>query len=759
MFCQNCGKELPAGARFCGGCGAPVPAAEAAPEETLPLQEAAPAQEPVTEAPQEAAPAEEGLQLEPLQAAAPATAMNPLPENMEQNEPILGQKKNRGKALILLAVIAVAAVAVVAGAVKLLTGSGGGGKPAYVYLTGDDELMFLKDLKADADKVRLSDEDGGYVRFSPDGKYLFFGESEDGSLNGDLYRMEIAKIGKDGVSPEKVSSDVSLYSYEMLKNGKAVFLRSSGDRQLRYYDGSESYKLASGVEEFTVNEAETYTYYTVRDEGDYTLDVYRIELKADSEKERLVKGANGVLTDLDADTLVYTEERDGGYAVYSIVPGGEKEKLASDVYTVEDVHVSGGKVSLLYLSEEENDDGGYNTYSVYHVTSGGEKEKLVSGVDGEIILREHENGKISFVYARMDVEEHTLYEFVTDSLAASDANIREPDYDDYRTVDPFWGWSTVDWDAYYEDWNVYREANSRQGIRENLKESNRNFISYTVTGYDNGQETVIAKDMDEMAAYSVEDDIWIYTKQEGEVRTVADLKDLSSAYEIYGLLDDGGDEDTVWYQNVKGTESRLSLDEEYTPTNIYILNGGEAVLQVRDEDYDYALLRYTAGKDGLTAAGTVTDEPYCGLTVRETKDGKDALYFFTDLDGKNGTGELVRFMNGEKSTVAKEAQRVMVLSDGKTVLKIDEVEYNTRREADEGSLYTVKDGKSEKIAGEVQLYSITCLDAGQILYISDGDLYLWNGSAATRLASDVARLWASEEMEYDSYYCSGDWGW
>ena len=120
MFCSNCGKEIPDGAKFCGFCGTPTEAAEQAKEEVKaqePVVEtpAVPAAEapatPVAEAP--AAPAAEAPATPVAEAPAapvapaPAPAYSPIPEEPKA-------KKGKGGKIIgiALAIVAVLAVAI-----------------------------------------------------------------------------------------------------------------------------------------------------------------------------------------------------------------------------------------------------------------------------------------------------------------------------------------------------------------------------------------------------------------------------------------------------------------------------------------------------------------------------------------------------------------------------------------------------------------------------------------------------------------------
>lgn len=731
MFCKNCGREISENAKFCSGCGTPVsqpvpaqPELEfAAAEPVIPV-----AEEPVPAAPQEpenvpaevsgdASPEEvrEPVQddltaaLEPAAppvsvAAVPAPEVQPAPQPAGGQgggkTPILGRKKGRGTVLILLAAVLVV-IAVVIAAVKLLP-SMGGGKEAVVFLTDDEELMFRKDLKAKTEAEELTDDLASRVRFSPNGKYLYFMEYDSSGGGGSLFRIEISKIGKKDASPEKVSSNVS--SYELLSNGNAVYIRGGGDGQLRFYDGKDSYKLASGVNSsFSVNDAGTHAYYSETDSSDGSRTLYRVELKENGEKEKLLKDYS-VLYHCDDGLLVYSKAGEAldewgsmTYDLYSLVPGGDKTKLVSDAVNILGLDVSGGKVSFSYLTAER--------------------------------------------------ESCTLYDFVSDALAVSDASQTEPDTSDFRTQG-YWGWVT-DWDAYYAAYEKWEQVANRNYMREYMKETAYNITTYTLCRYEKGEKTTLAEGLAYAPVCSAADGVYLYAKSSQEVSQVADLQDLEYADEVYSLMDTAERE---WYQNVGGVESAMKLDEDSTVGGVYVLNGSEVVLSLY-EDGESLLKSYSLSKNELTPGSTITDEEYRNLS-KGTWKGKDVLYYFTDMDSDYSSGELVRYGNGEKTSLARDASRVTILPDSGTVFKIEDEEYNSRRDIQEGSLYLMKDGKNSRIADEVDLSEIAYLGAGRVLYISDGELCLWNGKDSEKLASDVYTFWVNTGVSSDTYYAN-----
>lgn len=706
MFCKSCGKEIPETARFCNGCGAPVFRPEP-PADPVPPPESAP---PAAPAPESAPRDELAAALETAAVPVPVTEIQPVPAGGNGGAggpggPAVPIPKKKPPILLLAAVAAViAAVAAVVLLVKLLPSGGG---EVFVYRTEDDELMFRKDLKAKTEAVELTDDAPAGVRLTKDGKYIYFLEGMDEETST-LYRAETAKIGKKNFSPEKVSSDVNRYGITLLPSGGALYIRGSGeDGQLRFYDGKESYKLASGVSgsDYSVDEAGSFAYYTETDPSDYTMSLYRVRIGPNGEKEKLLKDADVIYSAYDAGVLVYGR------------------------------------------SNGETGDWEEETYDVYSQIPGGEKTKLLSGVS-DVLHVSADGTKVSLVYLTARTEEHTLYDFVSDSLASGDAQEKEPDYSDYQTRNA-WGWTTTDWDAYNEAYEKWSLVNERNYIRQALRETEHNVTTYDLSVYEAGTDLLLASELAFYPTCSAEAGVYLYAKSEQEVSAVCDVKDLDYWEDVYERM---GTAEQAWYQNVGGVESPLDLDGDSGLGSLTILNGDEAVLVVY-EDGEALLQSYSVDKSALTFVSTITDEDFSSL-AKGVSGKKDALYYFTDLDSGGESGELICYAGGKTVSVAKDAARVVVLDDGSAAFKLEDVVYNDRRGIQEGSLYVMKDGKGQRIADDVYASSIAYLDARRVVYISDGDLFVWNGKDSEKLASDAAYFWTNGQADRRTYSCS-----
>ena len=398
MFCHNCGKELPDDTKFCLWCGTAVARPVSGEPEAKDPQEPAgesPLSPPAAPAAESAVRDAEPQPVVPVPAAAPVQTA---PAAADGNPPV----KRRGKAgLVVLGVFALIAVLAVVALVKIIPGLLGGNKTAYAYRTEDGELMYLSDLKEKTKALEISDEAGyGNVVFSPDGKRVYFTDGES-----TLYTITAAELKKGG-EPERIARDASLSSDWMLRDGRLLYVQTkNGESQLNLYDKGESTRL---LREYNysgeLSEDQKFIYYVENDESDYTCSLYRMAIAKDAEEERLLKGASTIFSAYDDEVLVYgvRPSEDGVYEDY---------------------------------------DYGKNDLTVYSCKPGGSAEKLVEDVDLVFDVNT-DGGKVSFYYYITDVEEHTLYEFVTDDMADEDAAVLKDDepkapkwYSDYRPHD------------------------------------------------------------------------------------------------------------------------------------------------------------------------------------------------------------------------------------------------------------------------------------------------------------------------------------
>ena len=765
MFCKNCGKELPESAKFCNSCGTPVAPAPEEPEGQHPAEDAAPAPEsaPVTEEP--AVTAGESTQTAADGAAAGTEAAGTETSGTETSGAeaagaagVAGAVKRRGKSgLFLLIAGVVVVVLVIVLLVKLLGGAigGGGGRTqAFAYLNDDYELLYLSDLKEKTEALEITDEAdyGADVQFSPNAKTLYF-------LDGDstLYTIPVSEL-KDNGRPDRIARDVE--TFWVLDTGNVVYLEYDGEYEASMYDGEESYTLAKNFYNWRISDDDKTFYYVERDPDDGIMTLFSVPISKDGENQEkeLLDGATDIYTSYDADLLVYAEDDydpDAAYTedydfntmtVYSCKPGEEPTELVRDVYDITDVKVDGGKVSFYYYIQENEKRTLYD-----FVTDS------MAAQDAQILAEELEYPAFDDFYpdeAYFDGTSwyYTTYSGETFPLSAEQIAEYVPDVplselDEYTAWNVAYEVAEASYDAAYEEYNTkYDEwyaASDRQYIREALQETEYGQSVYSLYHYTGSADSEpIATDINPSQLVT-SNGVFLYQKNTEAGGKVADVADLDYYSDIYDLLETGSAEGAVWYQNVGDTESPFEFDdEETTVARMCVLNDKEVVLYVH-EGGQSALLSYSLGANALTFTDTILDDDFAGLTQSEDTKGNDVLYLFTDVDGES-YGDFSCYANGELTVVAKEVLGAIVLDESGTTYVVTDLSSSAAELSlvDGGDLVTVSD---ELTSDPV------FLEDKQLLYVCDGDLYVWDGKEERRVARDVEAFWAAVELSYNTY--------
>lgn len=656
MRCPKCGAALPEGAKFCGSCGARLtPPAEPTQQVTV---------------------------------KAPTLPVAPVPEEVTVVQPDLGaaaKKGPRGK-LVGIAAAVVVLLVVLAGLFFVL-GRGGSGKNTYVLLQ-DGKYELMSSLKK-ADLVEIAsakseDSADGLVRFSKDGKYLyFFTKYDSDNYTATLCRAEYAKL-KDGSSKNDkyittIASNIEPWFYET-KNG---LLYNNNADTLYYYNGSEAVQLAknsrvTGKVDSNTNEI-LYTKYN----EDNTMDLYYVSLDKPEDPKKLEGKINYNISTSDLKNILYAKGSD--------------------------------------------EDG----YALYHTSIDGEPEKITNKY--QYCYNDTTNGK--FFYLKDTGKTVSLYDFVYDRYNVTE----EPDWSDYRKLDSD-GWYTYDDEGYSEAWNHY-------DLRKNLMNEDYALPLYDLYYYANGQETLVAQDVLSKKGCSATGFIyWGVDVLEDQIS----IDDLDSVYDLSWtlsnledyFLDDVDASKLNLYSatantTVPLTEDALELMQEREYSGLYCVKDQ---LILSSHEYDEAGALYAATiKNGELGSFT----QFADDAEIETYD-EDLLYYITGEydNGDNSYADLYCYENGEAKRVVQDAlvdEMVRIYEDGVTVL------YTDRNQNGCELTLLQKDGTKNLIADDVTDY--LRVDKDTLLYLSDGDLYCYDGKEKKRVATDVDYFWAKSSAE------------
>lgn len=641
-------------------------------------------------------------------------------------EPVVKKAKKLPKKAVMFGAIGLAAVAIIVILIALLSGGSSKAQINDVIYIKDKEL-FVKDLKSDDDGWQLTSN-------------LTSGSSiEDSNLYSASYRLAwyttISEDGKYIFYPDKIDDN---------SDGCTIYFKELGDSE------SEAIKIDSDITAYSVDEDTSVVTYL---KGDYDsgATLYQYDI-SDDNKEKVASDVTGYYISEDASKIIYTNVDS---SVYLKKSGEDKEKLASEIDGIQYVSED---LSTVYYTKES---------SLYKQVVGEEKVKIADDIYAVEAI--YESGEI--YYGKLVETEATLWDFVNDDLAESDAAMVEPvypeypeypdypdrpysfeydSYDEYEAAyelyqeeynkindayqaakDAYYDAQDVYWDEYY----AYEDKLDRDTMREDLKEETITKTTYTLCYYDGTAETVLSENYDYYSADTADEAAVIYYDVINEAESgKINISEFSYMWEVRDFVEYNEAEGSEQYIAVNGTatlintESNVSFDINTDGTIVYYIDN-------IPEDKEYGTLYRIEIKDGVVGTPEEYDtEVYTGYN-----------YFIDDSkfmylkDYKDGAGELYI----DKTMIDYDVTSYSVEYDEETGNVYYGVDVDS--ETNVGTLKVYKDGEAVKISDDV--IDMVIYPNGRVLYLYDystksykGELHQWNDGESTKIDDDVVAI-------------------
>lgn len=284
--------------------------------------------------------------------------------------------------------------------------------------------------------------------------------------------------------------------------------------------------------------------------------------------------------------------------------------------------------------------------------------------------------------------------------------------------------STTDYDAYYA-------AQSRYELVQSMKEETPVYNLYSFN-YKDGTTTVIAENL--LAAVNYQNTIFYYGADAltGTV-TVDDVVNSDGSDYLEDIMEPANvhvyNMDTGKTVNMSKTflEAIAELDDA-------AMVGDYVLVEDSDEDTLYAA---KVSGNVIGSLEIVSDD----ASICSVEDG--VLYYVANKYDSNGTSyaDLYTYANGKSTRAAQDiaADYATVYEDGQLLVHTGYNSYDDKEIA-----LIAKDGTRTVIADGVSW--VRRVDKNTTLYISDNDLYSYDGKEKTRLLTDVDQMWCRDTL-------------
>ena len=755
-------------------------------------------------------PAASGAPAVPVQPAAPiengnfAAAVPAAPEQPAGSGAAVRKKKSGGKVIAGIAAAVLVVVAAAAGLGIFFFGSGDDN--VYVYLSdGKYELITNlgrgQSIEIASSKTDTPTEE--MLAFSPDGKYLYYYTRVNHGLidTGTLCRAEYGKLKQNGRNNDRYIETIAdnvLLGFQLMDDGSVLY--KSSDWTLFYFNGEDSVRIAKDVGTYRTDGAGRLIYITGNIHDGEAL--YGVLLSDIDNTIELAPDIDSLCNTADFDHILYAVV-DLDYSpkydyetLYTV--GFEKpaEKLAEHVYHMDMVTVGektyftaeDGETLCLYdyvedpyaeadagktepreedflipqydyemLSGQDLSEGDYEelytscTRSLYLY---GEDVSLNCSMEEALDITWTENSDQvhaatqRFIDRFGDTADENGFILVTDEVKAALKEIQSVAGD--PSLEWQWMWLCYSryqsgtetdkayWDAKWE-WD---EVSLRIDVRNALQDPTNGYTLRTLYCFENGELTTIQENVPEIEEHTgaiVFNTMDLVGEETIKIDDVFMLGtqlytdypfELDYGKENYVLLLDSNQVCRMSPETAQTFEEAHDIWKEdfyITDTKAYMNVGGGGALFVFEVS------------DGLIGDFSAIADEALVLEMNGS-----TLYYLNDLhqSEKVPYGDLYACTDGESTCLAKDVinYQLSVYEDG-TVLAYTGY---SRGSGYELSMFG-PNGEETKIADHVSQY--LRVDERLLLYISDGDLYSYNGREKTLVSDNAGWIWSKNAME------------
>ena len=786
MFCNQCGTKIPDNSKFCGVCGAKQDLAPAVEIPGKPKTEILVEKPPVLFGDGNDVSAPEWK--DPVDVAEPKEEKGNFLKNLDL------------KKILIAAGALVVVVAMILGGIAMFSGKDS--ENVFICYSNGRYKLVSNVKKAETVDIASakSDNVNWYsVQFSPDGKYVYFVTKMDYSNTGSLCRAEYAKL-KDGSKRndkyiETIASNVQYATMAFTESGEVLYL--NGDNTMYHYDGKEVTQLAKHVSFFDVDEKDRLVYGVDDDEGRSSL--YAMKLKNPEDKTKLVADYYDIRMLGDLDNILYTEINDDGTEdLYKVDFAGTEEKLGEDakiLYISDDkTYVTIGTGENLSLYQFVNDP---NAAAEAGMTEPVDEDFMIPYYDYNMVrgsnLKESDFSELYtsctralYWYGESSWYSYSMNDAVEKSWGDETVQIHEAtrnfvnkyadsaDKNGYIKVTPAvkadlqainaagggedWQWLwlcydkedtgslTFDNEAWSEAYNQWMQVEGRVYLREQLKNEENDVAVKNLCVFEDGKLTVVANNVVSQRQMG---GALLYNTVDMLLGDAVNIEEVDSVRDVSRLLELSMEDQNhfVYMEDTsKGqlTENVLMAYEEASEDGGASLRFSKEKVYLHNEEGYLGVATIKSGEIGEFEMIADDAGEYIGRD--------DVAYYTSGVYYNDGVAycDVYEYKNGKSTMLARDVMydTILIYEDGQMQVYTD-YRYSSGYELG----IVNKKGELSLVADDVR--SVVRADKNLMLFISDGDLYSYDGKNKKMVCSDVDMFWAKEQMHADASIYGG----
>jgi hypothetical protein len=666
LFCSQCGSEVPPKAGFCSSCGTKV-------EVKVEIEQPNGSEQEVAVTTTTTVSPHQSVELaSDLQPVIPTDQRSTIPQKFIRNRVAIGASFG----IVILLVVA---------AFFLLQHK----KEEPLLFFGENELLMQSSDQKEP--ITLSDN----VYEEGDGYW-------DGDTSNSQYRYMIQNFVKMNEDQNKL-----FFIDRIREDGSGSIYYRDLKKKLSSWDGEAGIKLASGVDEvngmYTINNKGNSILYIKGYDSDNGGKLYYHDLT----EETVIDSQVTNYWFSDEHSLVYYLKTDdnGDEDLYWVEMDklDDKTKVDSNVYNIEQFEEETGNVYYTKINEDES----INELTLYKKSLKEDKVKLLSGIDSidsDIVDDE-------FYYTVAEEKEVSLASLVDDDLAENDAAILEPVYSDFETIvqSPQTDWWTgetyyveqteTNYDAYNLAYEAYNMKQSRDQLRQSLKERVMNDVSYALHLFSEGKETKITDNFVNYTYRDVASKTILYSKNDRSTMGKILLSTIEYVEDVENAFNEQVTQSPITYMASGSVLDTEFTDEGTSVGSVVLSDDGKLLYCIETTESSSELVSYEMTEGKPTKRKELDD----GVDSFSYIPGESQLYYYKEVE--DGSGELYVLSDDKGKRIAidvKIGSASFYPEDGTLLYMTD---YNEKEGT--GTLLSYKKEESTRIANDIGAYFYT----------------------------------------------------